>query len=85
MSSFRQARIGAGQADFLAFAAGVLGADAATLSLETAYRTIPQWDSVMHLRLVMEVEAKYGVSIPIEKVPEMKTLRDFHDVALRGK
>ena len=64
-------------ADFLAFAAGVFGVPAATLSLATAYESIPEWDSVMHLRLVMETEAAFGVDIPIDAVPEMKTLADF--------
>ncbi len=47
----------------------------------TGYGTIPEWDSVMHLRLVMETEAKYGVSVPLEKIPELKTLADFASVA----
>ena len=64
--------------EFLDFVATVLGRDRAALSLETAYGTIPEWDSVMHLRLVMEIEGKYGVDIPMEKVPEIKTLGDFH-------
>ena len=63
---------------FLAFAARVLGVPAARLSPDTAYGTIPEWDSVMHLRLVMEFEAAYGVSIPLEDVAELKTLGDFH-------
>ena len=64
--------------DFLQFAAKVLGVSPEHLSMDTAYGSIPEWDSVMHLRLVMELEAAYGVSIPIEAVPELKTLGDFH-------
>ena len=63
--------------EFLDFVATVLGRDRAALSLETAYGTVPEWDSVMHLRLVMEIEGEYGVDIPIERVPEVKTLGDF--------
>ena len=66
------------ESDFLQFASRVLGVPVAALSMGTAYGTIPEWDSVMHLRLVMEFEAAYGVSIPIEAVPELKTLGDFH-------
>lgn len=62
---------------FLGFVAMVLGVERGTISLETGYGAIPEWDSVMHLRLVMEIQEKYGVDIPIEKVPELKTLRDF--------
>ena len=63
--------------DFIAFAASVLGVSPETLSLETACGDIPEWDSVMHLRLVMETEARYGVSIPLEAIPSLRTLADF--------
>ena len=68
----------ASRSGFLAFAARVLGVPASGLSLDTAYGSIPEWDSIMHLRLVMEFEAAYGASIPLEAVPEIKTLGDFH-------
>ena len=63
--------------EFLDFAASVLGTDRTALSPETAFGSIPEWDSVMHLRLVMEIEDRYGVDIPMEKVPEIRTLKDF--------
>ena len=63
--------------DFIAFAASVLGVAPERLTLETACGDIPEWDSVMHLRLVMEAEARYGVSIPLEKIPALHTLADF--------
>ena len=65
--------------DFLSFAARVFGVAPTALSLDTAYETIPEWDSVMQLRLAMEVEAAYAVRLPFELVPEMKTLRAFYD------
>ena len=63
--------------DFIAFAASVLGVPAERLTPETACGDIPEWDSVMHLRLVMEAEARYGVSIPLEAIPTLHTLADF--------
>ena len=63
--------------DFIAFAASVLGVPPDSLSPETACGDIPEWDSVMHLRLVMEAEARYGVSIPLETIPNLRTLADF--------
>lgn len=62
---------------FLAFAAKVFKVDRATLSGETSYGSIPEWDSVNHLKLVMEAEARFGVSYPLERIPFMKTLDDF--------
>lgn len=66
-----------GMEDFLDFAAGTLGVPKGTLSPETAYGSIPEWDSVMHLRLVMETEARYGSSIPLDVVPTLLKLADF--------
>lgn len=63
--------------DFLDFAAQVLGVPRDVLAPETAYGSIPAWDSVMHLRLVMEAEAHYGSAIPLEAVPRLRTLADF--------
>lgn len=65
--------------EFLAFAARVLNVSVDRLSLASAYGDVPEWDSVLHLRLVMEFEAAYGVSIPLEDVASIKTLKDFHD------
>lgn len=63
---------------FIEFIAGVLGVDSSTLSGDTSYGSIPKWDSLMHMRMVMEVEEEYGVEIPIDEVPEIKTLKDFY-------
>jgi len=62
---------------FLAFAAGILKVPRERLSGETAYGSIPEWDSVNHLRLVMEAERRFGVSYPLERVPALKTIDDF--------
>jgi acyl carrier protein len=63
--------------EFISFAAGVLGVPPETLSPDTSCGSIPEWDSVMHLRLAMEAEARYGVRLPFERLPEMRSLRDF--------
>ena len=63
--------------EFLDFAAGLFGVDPSALSLATAFGSLPQWDSVMHLRLVMETEARYGTSIPLAAVPQLRKLADF--------
>lgn len=62
---------------FLAFAAGVFGVPRASLSGATAYESIPQWDSVAHLRLAMEAEQRFGVAYALERIPAMRTLDDF--------
>ena len=55
-----------------------MGVDPSKLTENTAYGSIPEWDSLMHMRLVMEVEEEYDVEIPIDEVPEIKTLKDFY-------
>lgn len=62
---------------FLAFAAKAFGVDRASLSPDTEYGSITQWDSVAHLRLVMEAEKRFGTSYDLEAIPAMKRLRDF--------
>lgn len=63
--------------DFLEFAAEVLGVQKGTLTPETEYGSLPEWDSVMHLRLVMETEARYRTSIPLAAVPQLRKLAEF--------
>ncbi|SMO33483.1 acyl carrier protein [Propioniciclava tarda] len=63
--------------EFLSFVAKIMKVDPSQLSGETAYGSIPQWDSLMHLRLLGEIEDEYDVEIPIDEVPDIKTLADF--------
>ena len=63
--------------EFLSFAATVLGVPRAALSLGMACGDIPEWDSVMHLRLVMEAEHAFGVKYPLARIPTLMTLDDF--------
>ncbi len=63
--------------EFIALASDVLGVGAEMLSPSTEYGSIPEWDSVAHLRLVMETEARFGRAIPLEVVPTLKSLEDF--------
>lgn len=62
---------------FLEFVANVMGVETGDISLDTAYKEFAPWDSIMFLRLVMELEDEYGVSIPMEKFESLNTLGDF--------
>ena len=64
--------------EFLKFVASVMQVDESELSGETRYKEFKKWDSLMHMRLVMEIEEEYDVEIPIEEVPNIKTLQDFY-------
>lgn len=63
--------------EFLACAANVFGVKPEDVSLETTYESIPAWDSMAHLRLIMEVAARYGVEIPFADVVNVNSLWEF--------
>ena len=61
---------------FLAFVAEVMEED--EVRMDMPYKE-GKWDSLMMLTLVMELEAEYGVSIPMESVGNVKTLADMYE------
>ena len=63
--------------EFFALAARIFGVDRASIDGATSYESIPGWDSVNHLRLVMETERAFGVKYPLERIPSLMTLNDF--------
>ena len=62
---------------FLKFISGIMEVDPAELSADTAYGE-GKWDSLMHMRLVMEVEEEYDTEIPIDEIPSIRTLGDLY-------
>lgn len=64
--------------DFIKFIAGVMEVEPEELTEDTAYGSIGKWDSLMHMRMVMEIEEEYDVEIPIDEIPNIKTLKDFY-------
>ena len=63
--------------EFLAFVANILDVPVERISLTTAYESIPEWDSVMQLRLTLEIGSEYGVEIPVDEIANIKTLGQF--------
>ena len=64
--------------EFLSFIADILEVDKNTLTLETSQDDVETWDSLMQLGLLGEIEAKYGVMIPMERISTIKKLNDFY-------
>jgi acyl carrier protein len=62
---------------FIALAAEVFGVDRSVVSVSSRRADIPEWDSINHLRLVMEAEKRFGVSYPLEMVPTLDAIDDF--------
>ncbi len=63
--------------DFFNLAAEIFEIERPLISEETQYGEIQGWDSVNHLRLVMECERRFGVSYSLENIPLMRKLSDF--------
>ncbi len=66
--------------DYLEFVAKVMETDPNEISMETRYCEYEKWDSLMMLTLMMELEAKYDKSIPVEKLGDVKTLADMYEL-----
>lgn len=62
---------------FLGFVAEIMEEDQVTM--DTPYKE-GKWDSFMMLTLVMELEAEYGTSIPMERLENVKTLADLYEL-----
>jgi len=69
--------------EFLDFIADVFEVDPSEISMDTAFNVYEKWDSLMHLRLIMEVEEEYDVEIPIDEAPNIKTLNDLYQYTLK--
>jgi acyl carrier protein len=61
----------------IALVAATLGVDPSTLTLDTMADAVEKWDSVAQINIVSEIEEQFGVSIPIEIIPELHAIRDF--------
>ncbi|MBP5791647.1 MAG: hypothetical protein J6W80_05275 [Kiritimatiellae bacterium] len=69
---------------YVELAARIFGIPPSSVSLDTAYGS-QGWDSVNHLRLVMEAEEAFGVFYPIDRIPQIKTIRDLISLAEKRK
>jgi acyl carrier protein len=61
----------------IAIVAAALRLPTEKLTLETGPGDVEAWDSLAQINIVSEIEAEFGVSIPIEQVPEIRHIRDF--------
>jgi acyl carrier protein len=66
--------------EFITFMAEILETDAAALTMETSQQDVETWDSLMQLRLMGEIEAKYGIMIPMDDVATLTTIGAFYNL-----
>jgi acyl carrier protein len=62
--------------------AGVWNVPAAEIPEDADATTMPGWDSLRHLELMLELEMSFGIRIPTEQVPELTSVEAIED-ALR--
>ena len=51
--------------------AAMLDIDPNAIGADTSTDTVPQWDSVRHMNLVIALEEAFGISIPDDEVATM--------------
>lgn len=68
---------------FLEFVANVFDDDVKNMNLDLKYGEYAKWDSLSHLKLIMEVEEEYGIDIPFDQIAEIRTLRDLYSLIER--
>jgi len=62
--------------------ANVWEVPAAEIPEDADSTTMPGWDSLRHLELMLELELSFGVRIPADQVPELTSVGAIED-ALR--
>jgi acyl carrier protein len=55
--------------------ASVFNLNADTITLESTFETIPNWDSLGHLRLIMAVEEAFSIRFATEEIPTLLSVR----------
>lgn len=53
--------------------------DPSTITADTVYTQLEEWDSVMVLLLVSMVDEEYGVIVDVEKMSETETVNDLFE------
>lgn len=65
---------------FLKIIAEVINADVSELTMDLEYKKDERWDSLAMMNIVMELEEQFDVSIPIEKLADVKKLGDLYEM-----
>jgi acyl carrier protein len=52
----------------------IFGASGLTMTDEDGPQTNPEWDSVMHLNLILALEAEFGVRFSTAEIPQLTSI-----------
>ena len=50
----------------------------------TGPKSTPEWDSLAHLCIVAAVEEKYKIKIKLNKLEEIKSIRDIENIIIEN-
>lgn len=53
------------------------------LSRATTAREVPEWDSLMHIQIIVAAEKKFGVRFAPGEIEGLKNVGEFLDLILR--
>ena len=65
--------------EFLCFVAETLGVSPDDVAMNTDRSSLAAWDSMAHLRLIMESQAEYGVTILLSDFAVINSVQDLYD------
>ena len=60
--------------------AKVLNMDEAVVNETTSSETVPQWDSLSHINIIMLLEKSFDLSIELDQIANMKSFGHIRDV-----
>jgi acyl carrier protein len=60
--------------DIIDAVATALRVKASTLSATTTSDDVPEWDSLGHLRVCLALEERFGVTIDMERMPDLTSV-----------
>ena len=72
------------ESKFMDVMAEMFEVDANELSMDIEYKNYEKWDSLKMMNIVMELEDAFDISIPLEKISNVKKLKDLYDI-VQGK
>ncbi|MDE7114409.1 MAG: acyl carrier protein [Acetatifactor sp.] len=69
------------QEKIIALIEELLKVPAGTITIDTRIEDVEEWDSLMHVMIIGELEERLGVEIPLEDAIELGSVRELLEKA----
>lgn len=60
---------------------GLLALEKGSISENTLIEEVAEWDSLAHVLIIGQLEEKFGISIPLDQVIEIESVKDLFEKA----